>query len=223
MSQSIAHEAAQILLDSKAALINAKEPFVYTSGRRGPAYVDVRRMISFVKERNRLMDMGAQLLREKIGESNIDFVAGGETAGIPYAAFLSERLQKPMLYIRKKPKGFGRMAQIEGCMDEAGKKVLIVEDVQNFGSSIKIFIDALQTAGAIAEHVFVVFQHGHEGSKKAAAELGVKVHALCTWWDILEVARAKKYFDNETLSSVEDFLNDPEGWSDKHSVTKATL
>ncbi len=215
--KEIALKAAQILLDTKSALINAREPFTYTSGKKGPAYMDCRRLISFVKEREQLMDFAAQVLKENVGLNNIDYVAGGETAGIPYAAFIAERLKKPMLYIRKKPKGFGRMAQIEGCMDETGKKVVIVEDVQNFGSSIKIFIDALRSAEAVTEHAFVIFQHGHEVTHKAVEAMCMQMHALCNWWDVLEVAKAKKYFDAETLSSVEAFLHNPEQWSEEHS------
>lgn len=223
--KSVALEAARILLDTKSALINAREPFVYTSGKIGPAYVDCRRLISFVSQRTRLMDMGAEMLLDNIGADNIDYVAGGETAGIPYAAFISERLKKPMLYIRKKPKGFGRMAQIEGLMEESGKKTVIVEDVQNFGVSIKIFIDALRAAGAIVEHAFVIFQHGHESSRRAAEDAGIKIHALCDWRDVLAAARAGNYFNAETLSSLEAFLHNPEQWGrdNAHKITSAAL
>src|SRR5690606_7811026 len=121
-----------------------------------------RRLISFPEARSRLMDFGAQIL----GELDLDYIAGGETAGIPYAAFISERLNKPMLYIRKKPKGFGRMAQIEGFLEGKDPKVAIVEDVQNFGASVKVFIDALKAAEVSAEHLFVIFQHGHASSQQ---------------------------------------------------------
>src|ERR1700742_3494793 len=99
---SIAREAAQILLDTKSVLVNGHEPFKYTSGKIGPVYVDCRRLISFPRERARLMDMGAELIKKECGA--VDCVAGGETAGIPYAAFIAERLKLPMVYVRKKPK-----------------------------------------------------------------------------------------------------------------------
>ena len=115
--KQIAQETAKILLDTKSILINTEEPFAYTSGAVGPVYVDMRRMISFPKERNTLM----QFATEMLSDLTIDLLAGGETGGIPYAAFLAERMNKPMLYIRKKPKGFGRMAQIEGFFKEGSK------------------------------------------------------------------------------------------------------
>ncbi len=211
----IARAAAGILLDTKSVLLNAREPFTYTSGRKGPAYADCRRLISFPKERDILMGFAADILKKEVGENNIDYIAGGETAGIPYAAFIAQRMQKPMLYIRKKPKGFGRMAQIEGHIEGEGKKIILIEDVQNFGVSVKIFIDALRASGNTVENLLVIFSHGHESSKRNMEEIGVKLHALCTWRDVLEAAREKRFFDEETLSSVELFLDDPEGWEEK--------
>ncbi len=219
---NIAAESAQILLDTKSVLFNSREPFTFTSGRISPVYVDCRRLISFPKERGVLMDFGADILRKSCPD--LAYCAGGETAGIPYAAFISERLNLPMLYVRKKPKGFGRMAQIEGVMDEAGKKVVLIEDLQTDGGSKKVFIDALREAGAIVEHSFVVFHYGiFQASEDNMKAMGVKLHALTTWWDVLAVAREKKYFDEETLNSVEAFLNAPDKWAEdnKHLAKSA--
>ncbi len=218
----IAKQSAQILLDTKSVLFNSREPFTFTSGRISPVYVDCRRLISFPKERGTLMDFGAQILKKECPD--LDYCAGGETAGIPYAAFMSERLNLPMLYVRKKPKGFGRMAQIEGVMDESGKKVVLIEDLQTDGGSKKVFIDALREAGAVVEHSFVVFHYGiFQASEDNMKAMGVKLHALTTWWDVLAVAREKKYFDEETLNSVESFLKAPDVWAEanKHLAKSA--
>ncbi len=206
-----AAEAARILLDTNAVMINVKEPFLYTSGKTGPVYVDCRRLISFPEARGRLMDMGANVIRKACPD--LDYVAGGETAGIPYAAFLSDRLNLPMLYVRKKAKGFGRMAQIEGFMDGAKPKVFIVEDVQNYGVSVKVFVDALRDADAMVEHIFVIFQHGHDSSRQSMKDMGVTLHALCSWPDILKVARETKRYDDATLNEIESYLHDPDGWN----------
>jgi len=211
----IARTSARILLETKSVLFNAREPFIFTSGRASPVYTDCRRLISFPEERGILMDFGASILRELAG--GVDLVAGGETAGIPYAAFIAERLHKPMLYVRKKPKGFGKMAQIEGVMDEEGKRVVLIEDLQSDGASKKVFIDALREAGAIVEHSFVVFHYGiFPASEKNMKDIGVKLHALTTFWDVLAVAREKEYFDNATLDEVEKFLHAPDEWSAAH-------
>lgn len=212
--EDIAAKTADILIDTKSILFNAKEPFTLKSGRKSPVYFDGRRLISFPKERSFLMDAGAQVLTQEIGAENIDLIAGGETAGIPYGAFISERLEKPMLYVRKEPKGYGRMAQIEGVLPEDGTpKVVLVEDMQTDGGSKKIFVDALRQAGAQVDHAFVMFHYGiFPASEKNMKDMGITLHALATWWDVLKVAKDKAYFDTDTLSAVEAFLNDPENW-----------
>lgn len=208
----MAQKAAEILLETKSVLFNAREPFTYTSGKQGPVYVDIRRLIAFPEARSKLMDFGAHIIRSKMGE--IDYIAGGETAGIPYAAFLAERTDLPMLYVRKKPKGFGRMAQIEGALEMKKPKILLVEDMTTDGGSKRVFVDALREAGATVDHIFVIFHYGiFPASAQTMKDMGVTLHSLCNWWGVLRVAKEKDYFDSETLASVESFLNNPEGWS----------
>ena len=213
--EEIALQTAKILLDTKSVLFNPRDPFTLKSGRQSPVYIDCRRLISFVKEREFLMQAGANMLAEDIGLENMDLVAGGETAGIPYGAFIAEKLEKPMIYVRKEPKGYGRMAQIEGFMEEGSNpNVVLIEDLQTDGGSKKVFIDALRAAGANISHAFVVFHYGiFESSEQNMNDMGITLHALATWWDVLKAARKNNYFDEETLSSVERFLNDPDSWS----------
>ena len=212
--KEIAKKSAKILLSTQSVLVNAKEPFTYTSGAKGPVYVDCRRLISFVEERRQLMSFAKEIL----SGCKIDYVAGGETAGIPYGAFLSEELGKPMLYVRKKPKGFGRMAQIEGYFKEGtSPNVLLVEDLQRDGGSKVPFVEALREAGAKVTDAFVVFHYGtFPKSEERMKELGLTLHALCTWWDILDVAREEKIFDKATIESVEFFLKNPDEWANQY-------
>ncbi len=214
---NVAAVAAKILLDTKSILFNAEQPFVFTSGRLSPVYSDMRRLISFPKERGILMDFAADMLKGL----DLDYVAGGETAGIPYAAFIAERLNKPMLYVRKKPKGFGKMAQIEGCLEQDGKKVALIEDLQTDGGSKKVFVDALRNAGAIVEHAFVVFHYGNfPQSYQNMKDWGLNLHALTTWADVLKVAREQKYFSEEELASVEFFLKEPDEWGKQNEYKR---
>ncbi|MCK5375092.1 MAG: orotate phosphoribosyltransferase [Alphaproteobacteria bacterium] len=219
----IAERAAKALIQTNSVLFNAKEPFVYKSGKKSPVYIDCRRLISFVKERNSLMNDGALLLAGEIGSDKIDLLAGGETAGIPYSALIAERLRKPMIYVRKEPKGHGRMAQIEGYMPEKNKagnapNVVLIEDLQTDGGSKKIFIEALRKAGAKVDHAFVIFHYGiFDDSVQNMKDLGVTLHALTTWWDVLKVAKDNDYFDEKTLETVEAFLINPLKWQEEHN------
>jgi orotate phosphoribosyltransferase len=211
--EEMARETARILLDTNSVLFNIDPPFTYTSGRKGPVYIDCRRLISFPKERKILMDFAADMIRKQAGD--IDVIAGGETAGIPYAAFIADRLEKPMIYVRKKAKGVGRSAQIEGNLDN-NKRVLICEDLQNYGNSVKVFVDALRTADATVDTVFVLFTYGHASSKKFMADEGLKLLALCDWHAVIALSRTEKRFDDKVLMSVEAFLADPVAWSVAH-------
>ena len=153
----------------------------------------------------------AQLDRE-CGVEAFDAVAGGETAGIPFAAWIAEAMGLPMLYVRKQAKGFGRMAQIEGEF-RTGARVLLVEDLATDGGSKVRFIDALRKADAVVAHTWVVFHYGiFAESTENIAKLGVKLHALATFWDVLDVARAEKRYPPAALAAVESYLESPNTW-----------
>ncbi|MGQ9366956.1 orotate phosphoribosyltransferase [Azospirillum sp. ST 5-10] len=213
---AIAATAASILLEIKALHFNAEKPFIFTSGWASPVYTDCRRIISFPRARRALMDFAVATIQREIGFESVDAVAGGETAGIPFAAWIADLMGLPMQYIRKKPKGFGRNAQIEGVLGE-GQRVLLVEDLATDGKSKENFVTALRTAGAQVTDTFVVFHYGiFPQSKQTMEAMGVRLHALCTWWDVLEVARRNAYFDANTLNEVEKFLHNPIEWSAAH-------
>jgi orotate phosphoribosyltransferase len=204
---------ARILLETKAVLFSPDQPFTFTSGRISPVYIDCRKLISFPRARRKLMDLGAALIEREIGYESLEAIAGGETAGIPFAAWLSERASLPMLYVRKKAKGFGRNAQIEGQFDE-GDRVLLVEDLMSEGTSKLNFIRALREAGATVGHTFVVFHYGiFPSSIETLAAEQVKLLALATWWDVLEVAQGLGYFTAGQFEAVTAFLKDPDDWS----------
>lgn len=215
-------KAAQALLATRSVLCRSNPFFTFTSGKQSPVYVDCRRLISFPAERSMLMDMAAQQLKDTVGLENIDYVAGGETAGIPYAAFVAERLNKPMLYVRKQPKGFGRNAQIEGHIEGDAPRVVLIEDLQTDGGSKKVFIDALRAANCKVDHSLVVFHYGiFPASLANMKAMGVELHSLTDWWAVLEEAKAGSYFDAQTLAEVENFLNAPDAWQDAHPPEKA--
>jgi orotate phosphoribosyltransferase len=129
---------------------------------------------------------------------------------------MADRLGLPMLYVRKKPKGFGRNNQIEGHLVE-GQRVLLVEDMTSDGRSKINFCTALRQAGAKVEHTLVFFFYDiFPEARKILSDLGVTLHALATWWDVLAVAKASGKFDAAKLAEIEKFMHDPAGWSKAH-------
>jgi len=213
---AIAQQTARMMLEIKAIHFNAAQPFIFTSGWASPVYVDCRKIISYPRLRSALMDFAAATIVRDVGYESIDIVAGGETAGIPFAAWIADKLGLSMQYIRKKPKGFGRNAQIEGEV-VAGARTLLVEDLATDGRSKVNFCQALRQAGASVDHCFVLFFYDiFPKSQEIFSELNITLHHLATWWDILAAAKASGHFDPGVLSEVESFLHNPAKWSAAH-------
>ena len=217
----IADMTAKMMLEVKAVHFSQDKPFVFTSGWASPVYIDVRKLISYPRVRSAVIDFAAATIVRDVGFEQFDTVAGGETAGIPYAAWIADRLSLPMQYVRKKPKGFGRGAQIEGHIEE-GARTLLVEDLTTDGRSKVNFCTALRDAGAIVDNVFVVFYYDiFPESKKIIADIKVKLLHLATWWDVLRVVKQGGYFENRVIEEVERFLNAPAKWSAEHGGVSA--
>jgi orotate phosphoribosyltransferase len=213
---AIAELTARMLLEVKAVLFFQDKPFIFTSGWASPVYIDCRKLIFYPRIRAQLVEFAAVTLARDAGFEQFDVIAGGETAGIPYAAWLAERFALPMQYVRKKPKGFGRNAQIEGDVRE-GARTLLVEDLTTDGRSKINFCKALREAGAVVEHVFVNFYYDiFPESRKTLAELGVRLHYLATWWDVLAVVKKGGYLETKQIAEVEKFLHEPAPWSAAH-------
>ncbi|MDA8107107.1 MAG: orotate phosphoribosyltransferase [Betaproteobacteria bacterium] len=212
----IAATTARMLLEVKAVLFSEGKPFIFTSGWASPVYIDCRKLIFYPRVRAQLVEFAEATLARDVGYEQFDVIAGGETAGIPYAAWLAERLGLPMQYVRKKPKGFGRNAQIEGDIRE-GARTLLVEDLTTDGRSKINFCKALRDAGAIVEHVFVNFYYDiFPESKRILAELGVRLHSLATWWDVLALVKREGHLPAVQVGEIEKFLHAPAAWSAAH-------
>ncbi|MGE5578554.1 MAG: orotate phosphoribosyltransferase [Bacillota bacterium] len=203
---------AKILIDIGAVGARPDEPFTFTSGTRSPVYIDVRRLISYVSEREETIDMLSSLISESVKEP-IEYVAGGETAGIPYAAFVSAKMRLPMLYVRKQAKGFGRNAQVEGNVIE-GAQGILVEDLMFDGGSKLNFVDGLRKAGLHVRHVFVVASYGlTDEYEKSLGSIGVRAHAVTDWPTIIDVGEKSGFFGKAAAAMVREFLRDPHAWS----------
>ena len=212
--EEIARLTARMLLEIKAVNFNTREPFILASGLPSPSYIDCRKLISYPRIRSTLMDFMTVTVMRNAGFEAFDNIAGGETAGIPFSALVAERMALPMTYVRKKPKGYGRNARIEGDMSE-GQRVLLVEDLTTDGGSKLSFVDAIRETGATCGHTAVIFYYDiFPETTKTLGDHGVELHYLCTWWDVLAEARAQNAFDAETLDEVETFLNDPRAWQE---------
>ena len=216
--EEIARLSARMLLEIGAVNFNTREPYTLASGLPSPSYIDCRKLISYPRIRTTLMDFLTVTVMRNVGFEAFDNIAGGETAGIPFGALVAERMALPMTYVRKKPKGYGRNARIEGVMSE-DQRVLLVEDMTTDGGSKLSFVDAIRDTGASCGHTAVIFYYDiFPETEKTLGDHGITLHHLCTWWDVLAEARARRAFDDETLNGVEAFLKDPRGWQAAHKI-----
>ncbi len=214
--KTIAELTARMYLDTGAVRFMTDKPFIFTSGWASPVYNDSRWLISFPEVRSTLMTFMVSGIEHDIGRDKLDAVAGGETAGIPFAAWVADRLNLPMQYVRKKAKGFGRGSQIEGQL-LPGQRVLLVEDLATDGRSKINFVNAIRDAGGACDHCSVLFFYDiYPEGRKILADIGVTMHYLTTWRDVLAVAKASDKFEPKMLAEVEKFINDPAGWSKAH-------
>jgi orotate phosphoribosyltransferase len=215
----VSKKVAEMLLSTESIAVYKDQPFVFVSGRISPVYIDCRKLLSFAPEREYIVNELAKKVETDIGLDNIDVVAGGETAGIPYASFVSHIIKKPMIYIRKQPKGYGGTKQIEGIL-EPGKRVMLVEDLITDGLSKLRFNIGIRGAGAKMTHCLCVFDYAsdrlkqHEG-KINLAKNDIALHVLANWDDVLDAGLTKNYFTEAQNKQIIDFLEDAENWGRK--------
>jgi len=201
---------AEKLIDIESVKFSFENHFTLTSGLKSPVYVDCRKIISFIDERELIMNEALSYFKKN--KIQFDLVAGGETAGIPYAAIISEKIKKPMVYIRKKPKGFGQNQQIEGHFKKKEKAILI-EDLATDGGSKVVFVEAMRKAGLIVNDIFVIFYYDIFNLENSVLpKLNINIHSLCTWKDILSVIEKKNIYKENDIKNLEKFLSNPDDW-----------
>ena len=218
LDDKIARTTAKFLLEINAIHFNSVSPFTLTSGLKSPVYIDCRKLISYPKARSILINFCSDIVVNKIGLDKVESLVGGETAGIPFASFLASKLELPMHYVRKKPKGFGVNNYIEGD-NIKGKRVILVEDLTTDGGSKINFCNSIRKAGAIVEETIVLFYYNiFDDVPDKLKKSGINLNYLACWWDILNYCKEdKSIIDNETITQIEQFLISPKEWSNNHS------
>ena len=200
--QNSRQKIADILLKIGSVNINFKNQFTLTSGKKSPVYVDCRKLISYPKERDVIISEMAKQIRKKYKKSVL--VAGGETAGIPYSSFLCQKLKLPMIYIRKKPKGFGKGKLIEGDFKPKSSSILI-EDMATDGGSKIHFIQSMRKSKLSVKDIFVIFFYDiYPSAKKNIKKMNVNLNYLTSWKEILEVS--PNYISNSDQIKLKEYL-----------------
>ncbi len=200
-------QTAKILFDLKAVKINVKEPFTFSSGIKSPIYCDNRVILGYPEAREQIV----QGFLDIIDTENTDVIAGVATAGISWAAFIAEKLGKPMAYVRSKPKGHGVGRQIEGA-ETAGKRVAVIEDLISTGGSSINAAEVLRNSGADSVEVKAIFSYNFKSAFENFEKINCKWDTISDFDILIELLKNEKYLNETEAKTALEWNKNPESW-----------
>lgn len=200
---------AKELMDIKAVLLRPDQPFVWASGWHSPIYCDNRRILSYPKMRSQVAKSIADIIATKYHQAEI--IAGVATGAIAHGVMVADRLEKPFIYVRPKPKDHGTGSQIEGIL-EPGKKVVVVEDLISTGMSSLAAVDALRKAGAEILGMVAIFTYGFAISSDQFAAAGVELTTLSDYKALVEMAKETGYISESDYNVLNEWRLSPSTW-----------
>ena len=206
MNNNLAREIARALLAINAVVLRPNEPFTWASGMKSPIYCDNRLTLSYPEVRKMIAEGFVSLIKENYPDTEV--IAGTATAGIPHAALVADKLQLPMIYIRDKAKGHGKQNQIEGQL-QAGKKVIVIEDLISTGGSSLKATTAVKEAGAKATAVLAIFSYQLNDATEAFSKESIPLQTLSNYSTLLELALEEGIIDQDQLRLLESWRANP--------------
>jgi len=205
-------KVAELLLKSGAVILRPQKPFKFASGILSPIYCDNRLLLSKPSERKLLRDFYVKKIKKEAIEA--DVIAGIATASMPWAALVAEKLQKPMIYIRKEAKDHGRENLIEGGL-EPGQKVLVIEDLVSTGGTSLASVAAARKEGAVVEKCLAIFTYEMEIAINGFREANCNLLTLSNFSTLVRVAAKKGYIQKEEINMLREWSKNPAGWGKK--------
>lgn len=211
MLNNHSEKVAKILLDIKAISLNPKKPFRYSSGILSPVYTDCRLLLSFPKERTTIRNLYVRTIQSS---GKFDVIAGIATAGIPHAAWVADKLNLPMIYVRGKAKDHGKRNQIEGKIRE-GQSVAVIEDLISTGESSAGAVRAIRKERAKSSCIFSIITYGMNKSKENFKANRIKLISLTDFPTVVKVAEKIGYIKNKDKNLILQWVKDPASWGRK--------
>lgn len=200
---------AKSLMDIKAVLLRPEQPFTWASGWHSPIYCDNRRILSHPELRAQVAEWLAEKAMELYPEAEV--VAGVATGAIAHGVLAADRMKKPFVYVRPKPKDHGTGSQIEGEL-APGKKVVVIEDLISTGMSSLAAVKALRDAGADVLGMVAIFTYGFDLAAQRFAEENVKLDTLSCYSALVEVAGETGYISASAAESLHEWRATPSEW-----------
>ncbi len=212
MQMTTSEQVAKILLEIKAVTLKPEKPYRYASGILSPIYCDNRLLMFYVDEREQIINYFIQTIKQN--NLQFDIIAGTATAGIPHAAWLAEKLKKPMIYIRASAKEHGKGNQIEGKL-EKGQKVLVIEDLISTGGSSVAAVEVAREARGIVTDCVAIFTYEMQKAKDKFSQADCNVITLSNFSTLIRIAGENNYISTDAVKNVLEWSKDPAGWGKK--------
>lgn len=209
MENSIDKELAKSLMDIRAVLLRPDEPFTWASGWHSPIYCDNRRILSHPELRSKVAGWLAEKAMTLYPEAEV--VAGVATGAIAHGVLAADRMQKPFVYVRPKPKDHGTGSQIEGEL-KPGTKVVVIEDLISTGMSSLAAVKALRDAGAEVLGMVAIFTYGFDLAAQRFAEDKVKLDTLSNYSALVETAGETGYISPAAKELLHEWRKAPSEW-----------
>ena len=209
METSIDKKLAKALMDIKAVLLRPQEPFTWASGWHSPIYCDNRRILSHPELRAQVAQWLADKAMELYPEAEV--VAGVATGAIAHGVLAADRMQKPFVYVRPKPKDHGTGSQIEGEL-APGKKVVVIEDLISTGMSSLAAVKALRDAGAQVLGMVAIFTYGFDLAAQRFEEDKVRLDTLSNYSALVDVSSETGYISSAAKSLLHEWRENPSEW-----------
>jgi orotate phosphoribosyltransferase len=206
-----AGETARILLRIKAVTLSPLKPYRFASGIRSPIYCDNRLLMSHPEEWLYIINTMLKIIVNVIGIENIDIIGGTSTAGIPHAAYISERLKLPMIYIKGAAEEYGKRTKIEGGL-ESGKRVLVIEDLISTGGSSVRAVETVRDAGGLVGHCLAIFSYEMEAARAAFEKVNCAFHTCSNFSTLMRTAEEEGFVSPVERSLAAEWSRDPAGW-----------
>lgn len=205
---------ARLLLETGCVRYDAQNPFKLAQGFESPLHVDARLVCSHPRARAELLRLALEMIDRDIGFEDIDAVAcRTEGQGVPFATLIADRLDLPLIFVRRVHDQNPHKNDVEGHV-EPGMRIMLVEQLVSDGARKAALIRPLQEAGATVNELFALFQYGvFDTIHERLSPLGVRLHSLVTWWDLMEAAGDTNSLPPEALEEIRRFLSDPRHWS----------
>lgn len=200
---------AQALLEIQAIHLKPTDPFTWASGLKSPIYCDNRLVMSYPKVRTFIIDCFVDLIKTHYPE--VEVIAGTATAGIPHAAWIAEKMNLPMIYVRSSAKSHGRGNQIEGKLNPK-QKVVLVEDLISTGGSVLEAYQAIEKAGGEVLGVAAIFTYQLEKGLANFAKANVQLETLSNYNALIETAIELGSINDTELELLKKWRQNPENW-----------